>query len=60
VTLLIFRRVIAGILFEIAFLTGTFDLFGDLDPASGREILKLGAKPVVGSAGTVAAQPSPR
>ena len=50
-TLFVLRGVVAGVLLEIAFLTGTFDLLGHLDAAAGGEIVELRLQPVVGGAG---------
>jgi hypothetical protein len=52
-TLLIFGGVIVAIFFEVAHLAGTFDLVGNFNAASGREVVKFGLKSLKSSLGEV-------
>ena len=51
VALFVLRGVVAGVLLEVALLAGDFDLVGDLDAATRRQIVELRLQLVVGGLG---------
>jgi hypothetical protein len=53
VALLIFGGVIVAVFLEVAHLAGTFDLVGNFNTASGREIVKFGLESLEGGFGEV-------